>query len=234
MVQTFSFNSSDSGQPDLAIQDLTSNTFGPGFQNDSAISSLTPSNRRFHGGKLQPPGKWLLRVLRILTLPILLSIVIPVSAIQASPDTPHAIWPEIFLPGYNAFRNESYVGAGFMLLGRILTFYGAYHYHNRYVNYNSAASAARVADLYYGPGLEYADPYSRDYLSSQEMENRAGRSQNYSHLAIAIHLGLTGAGLFQGYRIQQGIQERNLKELQIKAASTGHRPGLQYTWRIDF
>mgnify|MGYP001193906446 CR=1 FL=1 len=147
----------------------------------------------------------------------------------------YSIWPEIFLPGYNAFRDDSYLSGSFLLLGRLLTLYGAYHYHNRYVNYNSAANAARIADLYYGPGLEYADPYSGEYLSSQEMQNRAGRAQNYSHLSIALHLGLTGAGLFQGYRIQQGIREENLKELKIQNVRSPSFPVvLGYTWIIDF
>ncbi len=147
----------------------------------------------------------------------------------------YGIWPEIFLPGYNAFRNESYISGGLLLLGRLLTLYGAYHYHNRYINYNSAANAARIADLYYGPGLEYADPYSGDYLSSQQMENRAGRAQNYSHLSIALHLGLTGAGLFQGYRIQEGIREKNLQELKIQSVRTEALPlSLGYTWNLDF
>ncbi|HBS06355.1 MAG TPA: hypothetical protein DEA96_15410 [Leptospiraceae bacterium] len=181
----------------------------------------------------------ILRKLRAFVLvSIILCLANPEYLAADSPDESreeYGIWPEIFIPGYNAFRNESYISGGLLLLGRLITLYGAYHYHNRYINYNSAANAARIADLYYGPGLEYADPYSGDYLSSQQMENRAGRAQNYSHLSIALHLGLTGAGLFQGYRIQEGIREHNLQELKIKQVRTKDLPvTLGYTWNLNF
>ena len=148
---------------------------------------------------------------------------------------PHSIWPEVVLPGYNAFRNESYLSAGLLMAGRLLTLYGAYYFHVRHVNYASAARAARLGDAYYGPGLQYADPYSGDFLSSQEMENRSGRAQNYSHISIALHLGLMGAGLFQGYRIQQELQEQNLKKLEIQSAGR-NSPGLSFghTWVVQF
>ncbi|MCB1138133.1 MAG: hypothetical protein KDK23_05220 [Leptospiraceae bacterium] len=146
----------------------------------------------------------------------------------------YSIWPEVFLPGYNAFRNESYISGSFLLIGRILTAYSAYYYHARYINYESAARAARLADIYYGPGLEYADPYSGDFLSSQDLQNRAGRSQNYYHLSLALHAGLTAAGLFQGYRIQQDLQERNLKELEIRGLRQVPMASFQYSWKLSF
>ncbi|MCB1169564.1 MAG: hypothetical protein KDK25_04485 [Leptospiraceae bacterium] len=160
----------------------------------------------------------------------------PVQARESAPEdsVEYSIWPEVFLPGYNAFRNESYISGSFLLIGRILTAYGAYYYHARYINYDSAARAARVADLYYGPGLEYADPYSGDFLSSQDLQNRAGRSQNYYHLSLALHAGLTAAGLFQGYRIQQDLQERNLRELEIRGARQLPLASFQYRWKLAF
>lgn len=145
-----------------------------------------------------------------------------------------ALWPEIFLPGYHAFRNDSYWTGSLLLAGRLLTLFGAYQFHNRYVNYSSAARAAENADLVYGPGLEYADPYSGDYLSSQDLQNRAGRSQNYFHMSVALHLGLTAAGLFQGYQIAEDTRERNLKRLEIQPAVRSTPIGIQYTWRLDF
>ena len=162
-------------------------------------------------------------------LPLLLGCLLAIHPLSAR----DAIWPEVFLPGYNAFRNESYISGSLLLVGRVLTFYAAYRFHNRSIDYRSAAQAASIADLYYGPGLRYKDPYSSDYLSTQEFENRAGRAQNYMYLSIALHGGLMAAGLYQGHRIQERLQEENLQRLEIQSNDL-RSTGFAWSWNVDF
>lgn len=80
--------------------------------------------------------------------------------------------------------------AGTVALLRFGTAFAAYDYRVRSREYRSAQRAAQLADLYYGPGLRYRDPYSGDYLTSEEFGRRADRRLYVSGLALTVHFAL--------------------------------------------
>ena len=105
---------------------------------------------------------------------------------RLKPET--AMWLEPVLP----------VAGSLMLGGRIVTLAGAVHFHNRYADYASAGRAARIADLYYGPGLQYRDPYSGGYKTTTQFRKEADRNLNLAGYSVGIHLILLGVGMYNG------------------------------------
>jgi hypothetical protein len=115
---------------------------------------------------------------------------------RLKPET--AMWLEPVLPGIVFFNRGRPVAGSLMLAGRIVTLAGAVHFHNRYADYASAERAARIADLYYGPGLQYRDPYSGGYKTTTQFRKEADRNLNLAGYSVGIHLILLGVGMYNG------------------------------------
>lgn len=108
------------------------------------------------------------------------------------------LW-EIVFPGINFYKNEQIGWGNFFLITRILTLYYSIHYHNQYISYKSLENAAKIADLYYGPGYSYKDPIKSGYKTTKEFSLEAGRSLAYRNLSIGIHFLFLGIGIYKGY-----------------------------------
>ncbi|MBW7857247.1 MAG: hypothetical protein H3C43_02855 [Leptonema sp. (in: Bacteria)] len=113
---------------------------------------------------------------------------------------------ESVLPGYIFFKNNQRISGSFMLSGRVSTIAGGFYFYNRYINYSSAEKAAKLADLYYGPGLKYRDPYSHGYKSSNEFRKQADRNLNLSYYSIAAHLILLSVSIYNAILIDEQNQ----------------------------
>jgi len=115
---------------------------------------------------------------------------------RLAPET--AMWLEPVLPGIVFFNRDRPMAGSLMLAGRIITLAGTLHFHNRYADYASAERAARVADFYYGPGLQYRDPYSGGYKTTTQFRKEADRNLNMAGYSVGIHLILLGVGMYNG------------------------------------
>jgi hypothetical protein len=140
--------------------------------------------------------------MKYLILILSFSVIVPLAAAPGKSKPPiepeTAIWLEPALPGIVFFNQDRPVSGSLMLAGRLLALAGAVHFHNRYADYASAEKAARIADLYYGPGLQYKDPYSSGYKTTTEFRKEADRNLNLSGYSVAIHLILLGVGIYNG------------------------------------
>lgn len=115
---------------------------------------------------------------------------------RLKPET--AMWLEPVLPGIVFFNRDQPVAGSLILTGRIVTLAGAVQFYNRYADYASAERAARIADLYYGPGLQYRDPYSGGYRTTTQFRKEADRNLNLAGYSVGIHLILLGVGMYNG------------------------------------
>lgn len=110
---------------------------------------------------------------------------------------PDWMWEPV-LPGYAFFRQDRLLSGSAVLGGRLGTLAAMLSWQARSARYASAATAAENADLYYGPGMRYRDPYSGAYRSSRELRNMADRSMNLATYAAGLHLVLVGVGILAG------------------------------------
>lgn len=117
--------------------------------------------------------------------------------------TPTALWLEPVAPGAVFFSQNRPVAGTLMLTGRVITLASAIHFHNRFADYASAEKAARLADLYYGPGMRYRDPYSSGFKSSLEFRKEADRNLNLASYSVGLHLILLGVGIYNGLILQR-------------------------------
>lgn len=135
---------------------------------------------------------------------------------ETSPDSSYLL--EIFIPGYNFYREKNYVWGSIFLGLRFLSLYTSLYYHSRYVSYRSLERASKLADYFYGYGTVYYNPVEGGYFSSTGFSILAGRSLAYRDFSIAVHILLTGIGIYKGYRdsyekfIEQSPEKKLLPE----------------------
>lgn len=115
---------------------------------------------------------------------------------------PDWMWEPV-LPGYAFFRQDRLLSGSAVLGGRLATLAAMLSWQARSARYASAATAAENANLYYGPGMRYRDPYSGAYRSSREFRNMADRSMNLATYAVGLHLVLIGVGILAGIENEQ-------------------------------
>ncbi len=107
---------------------------------------------------------------------------------------------DLIIPGSGALYHHHPWRASVFFITRSVSAAGAIEYYNRYVNYRSATRAARMADLYYGGGLVYMDPYEPNrYRSSISFAKEAGRYNSYRSAMITVHLIFTAISLYFTY-----------------------------------
>ena len=151
----------------------------------------------------------------------------PVCPALAGPESTPSVaeaglfWPalDLALPGSGMIHNDRYVLAGTIAFVRVSTAFLAINYRNRAREYRSAQQAARVADVVYGPGLRYRDPYSGDYLTSDGFGRRADRRQYISGLALSLHLAVALWSAAHTYRFEQqeALERAPIFEMQPEA-----------------
>jgi len=122
----------------------------------------------------------------------------PVASQETRLKSETAMWLEPLLPGIVFFNRDRPVAGSLMLGGRVITLAGAVYFHNRFADYASAERAARVADLYFGPGLQYRDPYSGGFKTTTQFRKEADRNLNMAGYSVGIHLILLGVGIYNG------------------------------------
>jgi len=98
---------------------------------------------------------------------------------------------DFFLPGYGAFSHDSPLAGGLILGGRAGTIYLAFEFWQKQIEYRSAARAARAAEVYFGPGYRYKDPFDSGYRTAQELDRLAGRNTFYYSLSLSFHAVIT-------------------------------------------
>lgn len=100
---------------------------------------------------------------------------------------------DALVPGFGAFYTGHY-GAGTAIgVGRIGTAYLSYYHSQRAREYQSAEKAARIAELYFGPGYRFKNPYGSGYYSAAEYSRMAGKRKFYANIGIVVHVGIAVA-----------------------------------------
>ncbi|MBL8019671.1 MAG: hypothetical protein JNM27_08415 [Leptospirales bacterium] len=97
---------------------------------------------------------------------------------------------DALVPGFGSFYTGHY-GAGTAIgVGRIGTAYLSYYQSQRAREYQSAEKAARIAELYFGPGYRFKNPYGSGYYSAAEYGRMAGKRKFYANIGIVVHVGI--------------------------------------------
>lgn len=103
---------------------------------------------------------------------------------------------DLFIPGSGAFLMDHPKTGAAIFFARTLSAYYAYTLNVQKTEYQSAERAARIADIYWGPGYNYKDPYSTGYLNAEGFRRKADQKRYYRNLSIGVHLIATAASLF--------------------------------------
>lgn len=156
---------------------------------------------------------------------------VPPLAAEPAPDSSDApdpvIWTalDIFLPGAGAWRREQPYWSIFFASTRLATAWYAYQFHIEHLEYRSAARAAQLGDLYYGPGLLYRDPYGDGYRNADGFQREADRRSYLSSLMIGIHILLAGVSAYQ--TASWALEEQRAAQPQLEIGvdqNEGDRP----------
>lgn len=143
--------------------------------------------------------------------------------LQARPlPGPDWMWEPV-IPGYAFYRQDRLLSGSLVTGGRLTTLAAMLAYQARYARYHSAATAARNADLYYGPGMRYRDPYAGGYRSAQELQTIADRNINLAAYAAGLHLILAGVGILAGIENEE-IYEKDKAPVVDTAARAESAP----------
>jgi len=137
---------------------------------------------------------------------------------------------DALVPGFGSFATDHPVVGSIFAFSRITTGYLAYYYREREKEYRSAANSAQIAELYYGPGYRFKNPYGGGYYNSAEFNREAGRREFFSNLAIVLNLGLT---------ITSGLLTRNfLTDAEAQSApvfpAVETKPQVRFSFRMNF
>lgn len=133
---------------------------------------------------------------------------------------------DVCLPGYGSFYHERYVPGALIATGRVLSLYFAGVAWKEAREYRSAARAAKNADLYYGPGFKYKDPYGGGFSTADEFHHKADRKALTMGLAITAHILITAFSVFMVTDLHEQERMKNLPVFEIQsetapAKSTG-------------
>lgn len=112
---------------------------------------------------------------------------------------------DFFVPGYGAFARQEYVAGSLFAAGRLGTLYAAGAYYVQFREYQSAERAARNADLFFGPGLRYKDPYAGGYGTADDFRDKAERRAFFAGTAVTLHIALTIVSLW--WTVDHGYAE---------------------------
>ncbi|MCE9596968.1 MAG: hypothetical protein K8S54_03285 [Spirochaetia bacterium] len=94
------------------------------------------------------------------------------------------------VPGFGAFYTGHYALGTAIATSRIGTGYLSWYYSQRAREYGSAEKAARIAELYFGPGYRFKNPYGSGYYNASEYSHLAGKRKFYANIALLVHLGV--------------------------------------------
>src|SRR5690349_20149937 len=89
------------------------------------------------------------------------------------------ILADALVPGFGGFYTGHYAGGTAIAVGRVSTAYLSWYYSQRAREYHSAEKAARLAELYFGPGYRFKNPYGGGYYSAAEYSQLAGKRKFY-------------------------------------------------------
>jgi len=145
-------------------------------------------------------------------------VLIPVTIAAESIKPNTAVLLEPVLPGVVFFANNRPISGSLMLAGRLSTLGLAIHFQNQANDYMSAQKAAENADLYYGPGLMYKDPYSSGYKSSRQFRKEADRNLAFSNYMVFTHLILLGTAVYNGLLFVDQEKQRQAPVFEIDSA----------------
>lgn len=141
-----------------------------------------------------------------------------------------ALWVpglEVLIPGAGLAVHGRFALAATMATLRLATAFAYVDYRRRALEYRSAERAALVADYFYGPGVRYLDPYSGDYLTSEQFGRRADRRTYISTLAMTVHLGMAVFGAIYSWSLEKQLAGDNLPifDLAPESSAPTHRNG---------
>lgn len=142
------------------------------------------------------------------TRPLALVLFFCAASVSAAPFSTHAA--EVFLPGYGSFTTGHPVSGSILAAGRVGTAYLAYYFRQREIEYRSAENAAKIAEIYFGPGYRFRNPYGKGYYNSAEYRRLAGRREVFWHLSLVLHAGLLVTG--------QALTSHYYNEIQMERA----------------
>ncbi len=140
-------------------------------------------------------------------LALLFFSVFPVAA-DAAPLSMHAA--DALLPGYGSFSTGHPISGSILAAGRVGTAYLAYYFRQREIEYRSAENSAKIAELYFGPGYRFRNPYGKGYYNSSEYRRLAGRREFFWNLSLVLHAGLLLTG--------QAMTAHYYDEMQLERA----------------
>lgn len=149
---------------------------------------------------------------------VLLFIFLVPGALRAAPASLHAA--DAFLPGYGSFSTGHPVSGSILAAGRVGTAYLAYYFRQREIEYRSAENSAKIAELYFGPGYRFRNPYGKGYYNAAEYRRLAGRREFFWNLSLVLHAGLliTGQALTSHYYDEMQLERAPIfKEAQAQA-----------------
>jgi hypothetical protein len=127
---------------------------------------------------------------------------------DAAPLRTHAA--DALLPGYGSFSTGHPVSGTIQAAGRVGTAYLAYYFRQREIEYRSAENSAKIAELYFGPGYRFRNPYGKGYYNSAEYRRLAGRREFFWNLSLVLHAGLLITG--------QAMTAHYYDEMQLERA----------------
>lgn len=149
---------------------------------------------------------------------VLLLILCAAGTANAAPLSMHGA--DAFLPGYGSFATGHPVSGSVIAAGRIGTAYLAYYFRQREIEYRSAENAARIAELYFGPGYRFRNPYGKGYYNASEYRRLAGRREFFWNLSLVVHAGLLITGQAMTSHYYEEMQEERapvFKEARTEA-----------------
>ena len=152
----------------------------------------------------------------------------PPSEKQKTTSVPGIILLDLFVPGAGAVYYKNYIAAPLIIVGRLLSAYAAYDFWRESARYRSAEKAARNADLYFGYGYRYKDPYSGAYHSADEFQRLADRRSLGLSLSASVFLAVTIISAVYTGKRALAEERKILPVFEIKPEA--HAKGTKYAF----
>lgn len=153
---------------------------------------------------------------------------------QAAPPLAVFLALDFALPGYGAFYESEYLSGFAIASFRLASIALALEFQRQRSVYRSAASAARLADVYYGGPLRYRDPYGDGYRSAEEFARFADRRAAYARLGASLHLLTTAISLTRTYFLHERLSESNGPALDLRLGPGASAQDLRLEAQLQF
>ncbi len=147
-----------------------------------------------------------------------------INSLHSETQTSHAglFFLDAAVPGFGSFYNKSYLAGSLFAVSRAGTVYLALHFWTEQQEYRSAARAARAAEVYFGPGYRYDNPYGRGYYNAEEFQRIADRRSFFFGLSLTTELILTVYSLLYTKSLIDDSEEKNIPVFEIKPETSGN------------